>query len=75
MPAHVSVIAISVEKFMLEGILVPDAILIEYEDLLRAGISEDQVLIKHIDAPEQLSIDFISVQLLQVGNVHIVLFD
>ena len=45
------------------------AVLVEHEDFLRLCVPEDQVRIKHVDHPNERSIDLFSVDFLQVANV------
>ena len=59
----------SVEKFVLESFGVPVAVFVEHEDFLRLCVPEDQVRVKHVDHPNERSVDLFSVDFLQVANV------
>ena len=58
---------------MVEGVLVPDALLIEDEQLPSRHITEHQILIKHVTRPHKLVRDHLCVHLFQVFDVDNIL--
>ena len=67
----VSVDESSEEEWVLEGLLVPLALLIEDEDFSSCGIAEAQVGIEHVDVPHERCIDLSSINLLEILDVDI----
>ena len=55
---------------MWESLLVPDTVGIEYEHLFGIHISENHVLVKHVDAPKQFAWHNISINLLKALYIH-----
>ena len=60
---------ISVQKLVLEGVLVPYAVRVEHKNLFALHIAEDQILVEHVYCPEHFAGDQIGIDLLQVLNV------
>jgi hypothetical protein len=55
---------------VLEGVFVPDAVGVEHKNLFGLHVTEDHVLIEHVDSPEQFAGDNICVDLFQVLDVN-----
>ena len=55
---------------MVEGVLVPDALLIEDEHLTCRHVPEDEVLIEHITCPHKLVFDNLCIHFLQVFDIN-----
>lgn len=55
---------------MAESLLVPDTVGIENEYFFGLHVTEDHILVEHVDAPEQFAGNNISINLLEVLNVH-----
>jgi hypothetical protein len=60
----------SVEQLVRESILVPDAISIKNEHFFGLHVTEDHILVEHIDAPEELAGNNICINLLEVLDVN-----
>lgn len=55
---------------MLKCLFVPYTVSIEHEHFFGLHVSEDQVLVEHVDSPEHLGGNDVCLNLLQVLNVN-----
>ncbi len=54
-----------------EGVLVPDARLVEHEQLTRRHVPEHHLVVKLVNSPKHLSVHLLGIDFLQVCDIYI----
>lgn len=60
----------SIQKWVVERVLIPDAVLVKDEELVGRCVPEDKVLIEDVAHPHQFILDGVSVNLFEILDVH-----
>ena len=60
----------SIQKRVVERVLIPDAVLVKDEELVGRCVPEDKVLIEDVAHPHQFILDGVSVNLFEILDVH-----
>ena len=61
---------LSVKQLMLQGVLIPDAVRIEYEHFFAFLVSEDHLGVEGVDIEHERSRQGLGFDLLQVFNIY-----